>query len=107
MKAILKNYKQSPKKVRIVANALRGENVVRALQILQGVEKKTAIPMEKLILSAMSNAGIKKEDANKFRIGTIMVDQGIVLKRWMPRAMGRATPIRKRSSTISLKLDNE
>lgn len=103
MKAILKNYRQSPKKVRVVANAVRGKKIQQALSILSSVEGKVAIPMHKLIMSAISNAGLKSADeAKDLSISEIMVDQGIVFKRFRPRAFGRSAPIKKRTSTIQI-----
>ena len=101
MKASLKNFRQSPTKIRCVANAIRGKSVVEALKILDSTDKKSSLPMQKLILSAVSNAG---GDKDSLMIESIMVDQGITLKRFRPRARGSAFPIRKRTSTILLKL---
>ncbi|MCY4577039.1 MAG: 50S ribosomal protein L22 [Candidatus Kaiserbacteria bacterium] len=107
MKATLKNFRQPARKVLLTAKALRGKPVAHALAMLQMLDKKVSGPMRKLILSAVHNAeqgGAKNTDALLIR--DIRVDQGVMLKRWRPRAFGRATPIRRRSSTIHIELHN-
>ena len=105
MKATLKNFRQSPRKVRLVARVLRGKPAHQALAMLRTVDKKVSEPIRKLILSAMNNAQqAGKQDADKLVIGDVRVDQGMLLKRWRPRAFGRATPIRRRSSTVHIEL---
>jgi len=104
MKAFLKNYRQSPRKVRLVASLIKGKNVDRALIELDFLAKKAGTPITKLLLSAISNAknmGIEKE--NLF-IKEIRVDKGIVMKRMMPAAMGTGHRINKRTSHITLLL---
>lgn len=105
MKAFLKNYRQSPRKVRLVADLVRGKEVGKALQTLTFVNKRAALPMEKLIQSAVANARTQGvEGVEKLVIKKIAVDKGIVLKRFMPRARGSASRINKRSSHITLEL---
>ena len=105
MKASLKNFRQSPRKVRLVARSLRGKQARQALGMLHMIDKKVSDPMRKLILSAVHNAQqAGKQDADQLVIGDVRVDQGMLLKRWRPRAFGRATPIRRRSSTIHIEL---
>ncbi|MFA6324630.1 MAG: 50S ribosomal protein L22 [Candidatus Paceibacterota bacterium] len=104
MKAFLKNYRQSPRKVRLVASLIKGKNVDRALVELDFLAKKAGDPISKLLISAISNAknmGIEKE--NLF-IKEIRVDKGIVMKRMMPAAMGTGHRINKRTSHITLLL---
>ncbi len=106
MKARLKNYRQSPRKVRLVANLVRGKNVVRALTALTFLDKKSAEPIKKLIDSAVTNAeaqGAKKED---LAVTDIQVDEGMSFTRYRPRARGRAAPIKRRSSHINIKLES-
>lgn len=104
MRAFLKNYRQSPRKVRLVANAIRGKSVPKALTALSVFPKRASVPLIKLLLSAISNA--KQTDANKdtqsLFVKEIQVNKGVTLKRSLPRAMGRATPINKRSSHIEI-----
>ena len=105
MKAALKNFRQSPRKMLLVAKTLRGKKVTQALETLQLINKKAAQPLHKLIASAMSNAQVQgKKNAENLVIKDIKVDQGVTLKRWRPRAFGRATPIRKRASSIQVEL---
>lgn len=103
IKAKTKFLRISPKKVRLVANLTKGLDVEEALTRLQFLKKQASGPVIKLIKSAISNAeenlSLKR---NNLFIKEIKVDGGPTLYRFMPRAMGRATPIRKRSSHISL-----
>lgn len=105
MKAALTNHRQTPRKTRLVADLVRGKKVNEALTILKFLPGKSAEPLAKLIKSAADNAvanqGVKRED---LVIDTITVDKGIVLKRFMPRARGRATMIRRRRSHVKVNL---
>ena len=101
MKAVLKNFRQSPRKVRLIVRPLRGQKVPHALALLSSLDKKAALPLCRLISSAVANSG---RDAETLVIQDIVVDQGITLKRYRPRAFGRAFPLRKRSSTIQITL---
>jgi large subunit ribosomal protein L22 len=104
MKAFLKNYRQSPRKVRLVAGLIRGKSVDEALVQLRFLAKRAGEPIEKLLLSAVSNAknmGVEKE--NLF-IKEISVDKGIVMKRMMPAAMGTGHRINKRTSHVQIVL---
>ena len=105
MKATLTNYRQSPRKVRLVATAMKGKSVLAAEMELRFMVKRAALPLEKLLASAVANAvngsGLSKE--NLF-IKEFTVDKGIVLKRSMPRAFGRASGINKRSSHVTIVL---
>ena len=98
MKAVLKNYRQSPRKVRLLADLVRGKRVSQALQTLSFTNKRAADPVVKLINSAVANAKQQGADVEKLFIKSIAVDKGIVLKRFMPRARGSAAQILKRSS---------
>jgi large subunit ribosomal protein L22 len=106
VKASLKHLRTSPRKVRLVADMIRGKKVDGALNQLKLTNKKVTLPLYKLLMSAISNAEnnfeLKKDN---LLIKEIRVDDGATLKRWMPRAHGRATPIRKRSSHIMITLD--
>lgn len=104
MKAFLKNYRQSPRKVRLVADLVRGKEIGKALETLKFVNKRAALPVEKLILSAVANARSQGVDTGKLIVSKIAVDKGMVLKRFMPRARGAASRINKRSSHITLEL---
>jgi large subunit ribosomal protein L22 len=104
MKAILKNYRQSPRKVRLVADVVRGKKVVDALNALQFVEKRASEPFAKVIRSAAANAASTGEDVSKLVVKKVSVDKGTTLKRFMPRARGSASRINKRSSHITVEL---
>ncbi|EKE25590.1 MAG: 50S ribosomal protein L22 [uncultured bacterium] len=104
--ASLNNLRTSPRKVRLVTNSIVGMNASAALVQLKHVVKKTSEPVEKLLSSALANAennfGLDKE--NMF-VSSILVGEGSKLKRWLPRAQGRATLILKRTSHIKLELE--
>ena len=106
MKASATHIRISPRKVRMVVDTVRGKSVSQALSILGFTRKKAALPVQKLLRSAVANAvdngGIN--DVETLIVDRIMVDEGPTLKRYMPRARGRATPIRKRSSHIRVVL---
>ncbi|MFA6386812.1 MAG: 50S ribosomal protein L22 [Candidatus Paceibacterota bacterium] len=104
MKAFLKNYRQSPRKVRLVADLIKGKRVSEAFTQLQNLPKRAALPIEKLLASAVANAksaGIVTED---LYVANVTVNEGIVMKRSMPRARGSASRINKRTSHIMLTL---
>jgi large subunit ribosomal protein L22 len=107
MKAVLKNYRQSPRKVRLLADLVRGKRVPQALQALSFMNKRASEPVTKLIQSAAANAKQKGEDVEKLFIKSIAVDKGIVLKRFMPRARGSAAQILKRTSHIVVELGSK
>lgn len=104
MKATLTNYKQSPRKVRLVANAVKGKSLAAADATLSYLVKRGALPIQKLIKSAAANAVQAGADANSLMVKNIEVNKGLVMKRSMPRAMGRATPINKRTSHVTVTL---
>ena len=102
--AQLNNYRQSPRKVRLVANLIRGKSVEQAIFALQFADKKAALPIGKLLQSAISNAKNLNIDTDTLVIREISVNGGKILYRQMPMARGRAFPIRKRTSKIVLVL---
>lgn len=104
MKAILKNYRQSPRKVRLIADVVRGKKVNDALAALKFVDKRAAGPFAKVIESALANAISAGKEANRLFIKKVAVDKGTVLKRSMPRARGSASRINKRNSHIAVEL---
>ena len=100
-----KHLRMSPQKVRLVAGIVRGMSAVKSLDQLRFINKLEAKPIIKLINSAVANATNNFElDKNNLYIKEIRVDEGATLKRWMPKARGRATPVRKRTSHISVVL---
>ena len=103
MRAILKTYRQSPRKVRLVADTIRGKRVPDALAVLSFLEKRAAAPIRKLLESAVANARQNfGADPDELAVREITVNKGAVLKRSMPRARGRATPIKKRTSHVTI-----
>jgi len=106
MKAELKTYNQSPRKVRLVSDLLKGKKVEDALVQLSFLPKRAALPLKKLIESAVANAKQKGEDPKALRIKDIRVDSAGTLVRFMPRAMGRASMIRKRRSRVQVELSS-
>lgn len=104
--AKLRHLRTSPRKVRLVADLIRGKHVEEALNILQFAGKGSSEPLAKLVKSAVANADQKGGvDIDHLYIGTLQVDAGPTLKRFRPRAQGRATPILKRSSHVSIALE--
>lgn len=96
----------SPRKVRLVADLIRGKSADQASQILTFTPKRGARTMKKLLDSAIANATVKGDiDVDTLFVRTVFVDQGPTWKRHRPRAMGRATLIRKRTSHITIVLD--
>ncbi len=108
VKAELKNYRQSPRKVRIVADLVRGKEVNKALAELSFLNKKAAPVVKKLINSAIANA---KHNFNLEKEGLfvkeIRVDEGKTLKRWRAGARGRAFPLKKRACRVLLALESK
>lgn len=106
MKASATGVRISPRKVRMVVDTVRGKSVSQAMSILAFTRKKAARSVEKLLKSAVANAvendGVN--DVDDLVIERIAVDEGPTLKRFTPRARGRATPIRKRTSHIRIAL---
>lgn len=103
--AQLKFLRSSPRKMRLLVDVIRGQKVLRAVDQLTLMNKQTARPLLKLLQSVIANAkhnfSLAAED---LRIQTITVDGGPMLKRWMPKAHGRATPVRERTSHIKIVL---
>ncbi len=108
MKASIPNYRQSPRKVRLVADLIKGKKVGDAELALSFLPKRAATPILVLLRSAIANAtqnsGIKKEN---LVVSDIRVDKGVTMKRFMPRARGSASRINKRSSHVLLVLSEK
>ena len=95
----------SAQKVRLVADEVRGKSIERALDILTFSNKKGAKLVKKCLQSAIANAEHNNGlDIDKLRVSTIYVDEGVTLKRIMPRAKGRADRISKRTCHITVKV---
>jgi large subunit ribosomal protein L22 len=104
MKASLKNYRQSPRKVRLVGELVKGKSVDQAVVALNFLTKRAGEPIKKLILSALANAKTTGVEQADLFVKEIRVDKGIVMKRMMPRAMGRGARINKRTSHVTVEL---
>ena len=105
--ARLRNYPTSPRKMRLLADLIRGNDVEQALNTLKFSTKHPSVPLEKLLLSAVANWRVKNEDADVagLYVKTIFVDGGRVLKRMRPAPQGRAYRVRKRSNHVTIIVD--
>ncbi len=109
--ASLRNCPTSPRKMRLVVDLIRGQEVNKALDVLKFSSKEASGRVEKLLLSAISNwqnknEGVRIEDSQLF-VKEVFVDQGRTLKRLRPAPQGRAHRIRKRSNHVTLILDSK
>jgi len=110
-RAIARNVSISARKVRLVVDQIRGKSVNEAYALLQFSKKNAAEPVGKTLRSAVANAQVKSQDegtmvdADDLIVAEAYVDEGATLKRWRARAQGRASPIRKRTSHITLVVD--
>ena len=108
--ARLRNYPTSPRKMRLLADLIRGIDVEQALNTLKFSTKDPSVPLEKLLLSAIANWRVKNEGVDvaeaKLHVKTIFVDGGRVLKRMRPAPQGRAYRVRKRSNHITIMVDS-
>ena len=106
MRAVLNNYRQSPRKMRLVADAIKGKTIAEARTLLSLMPKAATRPLLKLLESAVANAkeNQKVAETGGLRITDARVDGGRVLKRSMPRARGSAYQILKRTSKVTLVL---
>lgn len=101
----------SPRKMRLVVDEVRGKNVNDAYGVLRFSKKAAADPIDKCLRSAVANAVYKADqegdvlDVDELYVREAYVDEGSTLKRWRPRAFGRATPIHKRSSHVTIVVD--
>lgn len=102
--ATLKSHNQTPRKVRLVTNLVKGKKVQDALVELEFLPKRAAEPILKLLKSAIANAKVSGEDVDTLRVQSIVVESAGILKKYMPRAFGRASLIRRRKSAVKLTL---
>ena len=103
--AQLNNYRQSPRKVRLMADAIRGKKVSKAKDVLAFTIKRSASPFAKLLDSAIANAKSKGISLDNLVVKSVEVNQGDILYRSMPVSHGSAHPIRKRTSHIKIVLE--
>ena len=103
----MNNYPTSPRKMRLLADLIRGMHVEKAMAILDHNPKHPAVPLRKLIISAISNWKAKNEgaDENALVVKTIFVDGARVIKRMRPAPQGRGYRVRKRSNHVTLIVD--
>ncbi len=105
VKANARHIRMSPQKIRLVVDIIRGKRVADAQTQLRFMKKAAALPVLKLLNSAVANATHNfKLDASALFIKSITADGGPIIHRWTPKAMGRATPIRKRTTHIAIVL---
>ena len=107
VRAQLRFLRATPRKVRLVADLIRGKGVQEAVNILHLTNKSAAKPLEKLLKSAIANAESRDEpvDVDRLFVKEVMVDGGPTMKRFRPAPMGRGFRVLKRSSHVSIKLD--
>jgi len=104
--AILRKFRQSPRKVRMVADMIRGRQVADAISILNFQQRKAAKMLSKVLSSAVANATANENaDADALKVTKITVDPGPVEKRWLARSMGRANRINRRTSNVTIVVD--
>lgn len=108
--AVLKNCPTSPRKMRLLADLIRGKDANHALDMLKFSTKEASIRMEKLLMSAIANwqaknEGVRLEDANLY-VKEVYVDSARMLKRIQPAPQGRAYRVRKRSNHVTLVVDS-
>lgn len=107
-KAVARNIRISPQKARLIADLIRGKEVSAAINTLRFMPKKGARILRKLVESAVANASQNESiDIDTLYIKTVFIDGGAMLKRIMPRPMGRANRVLKRSSHITIVLDEQ
>ncbi|OYV26194.1 MAG: 50S ribosomal protein L22 [Parcubacteria group bacterium 20-58-5] len=102
MKATLETYNQSPRKVRLVTDLVKGKKIPAALAALEFLPKRAAEPVAKILQSAVANAREQGEKPEELVVKNITVESAGMLKRYMPRAFGRASLIRRRKSRIKV-----
>ncbi|MBI5405555.1 50S ribosomal protein L22 [Candidatus Kaiserbacteria bacterium] len=102
--AILESYNQTPRKVRLVADLMKGKKVSDALVALEFLPRRAAEPLKKLIKSAAANAKGQGKPVDALKVQSIVVESAGMLKRYMPRAFGRASAIRRRKSRVKVTL---
>jgi len=103
-RATLKTHNQSPRKVRLVTELVKGKKVSAALSALEFLPRRAAEPVAKLIKSAAASAKERGENVDELMVQSIIVENAGLLKKYMPRAFGRASLIRRRKSRVIVKL---
>lgn len=106
-KAIAKNVKMSPRKVRLVADTVRDDSAESAMRKLELVHKRAAMPIRKVMKSAIANAEGKNAKKENLIIKTLKVDEGVTYKRYRFASRGRVAPILHRTSHITVVLEEK
>ena len=106
-KAVSKYIRISPRKTRLVIDLVRKKKADNSVQILEAMNKRAAKIISKVLASAIANAAVKDLNVDNLWIKKAFVDKGPIYKRFMPRAMGRATAIKKPTSHITIILSDE
>jgi len=107
-RSVLKFLRMAPRKVRACADIVRGKKVEHAIAMLDHTQRAAAVPLAKMLRAAVANAATSENiDVDALIVKEIQVDQGPTLKRFMPRAMGRATLIQKKTSHITCLLEEK
>jgi large subunit ribosomal protein L22 len=105
-RAVLRGFRESPRRIRMVAEMIRGKRVADALAILRFQQRKAAIMLTKVLNSAVANASENdKLDADTLIVSKVAVDCGPTQKRWLPRSMGRANRLNRRTSHVTVVVD--
>jgi large subunit ribosomal protein L22 len=103
-KATLKTHNQTPRKVRLVTELVKGKKIPAALAALQFLPKRAAEPVAKLIKSAVASAKAEGKNPDELVVKNIIVESAGMTKKYMPRAFGRASAIRRRKSRVIVTL---
>src|SRR6476661_5644054 len=107
-RATLRRFRESPRKVRMVADMIRGRSVDDAMSILRLQQRKAAKMLSKVLTSAIANATEnEKADADKLVVTAVAIDPGPIEKRWLARSMGRANRLNRRSAHVSVTVDTQ
>jgi large subunit ribosomal protein L22 len=101
-RAVCKYIRMSPRKLRRIANEIRGKGAMASITMLNFMPHSAAAVLKKVLQSAISNASEKGLDVESLSILEVFVDGGVILKRIRPRAQGRAYPIKKRTSNVTV-----
>ena len=102
-KAVVRHVRISPRKMRIVANLIRGRRVDQVMAMLKHTPKRSGAVLRKLLISAIANAEHKGQtDVDSLVVQGCSIDNGPIVKRWMARAMGRANRIQRRTSHVTI-----
>lgn len=108
IKVQLRHLRIAPRKVGLIASLVRGMSAAKAEEQLRYTKRAAGLPVLKLLLSGVANAEQQyKLNKSQLYLKSITVGDGVTLKRWMPRAQGRATPIRKRASHVVIVLSDK